>query len=421
MQEISIKNNNLNNGNVFKLTIDGTGKIIAGNMVTMRYSNLKYKNIMFTNVKEKVLTDKLKTVAYIDIPVRLPLESRKRYDFYYEDKMIRIFHTHKLPGEENFDSFNTKLLPEFSSLEMILPYQNIEPFYDKSDFSDTCIVTKHIMNIIKKFIDRINEHLDRDVAINIDIFSYELHYFEEGNTITFRKGYPNKPDFSIYVFYDGTLKLDGSDYRLKKSEHDALISALMKEESKLEKYFASHLFEKKEFIKRIDEFICEFCFYCSNSRKLISKLGEDRVRDLLLIPAKLVFGNGEGEAFNYDGKSDFKITNPESIYEYVIGEFKIWKGVSSFSNALYQGRKKHSSRYEETVYIIMVSDNKDFNEVNNKVTEYILEDIEVEINNKNKFNNIGNRKQPMYEFFSINNGKKIRFVATTINRYFESA
>ena len=44
----------------------------------------------------------------------------------------------------------------------------------------------------------------------------------------------------------------------------------------------------------------------------------------------------EAEVYNYDGKLDFKITNPDNKYEIVSGEYKIWRGKLSFDECYKQ-------------------------------------------------------------------------------------
>ena len=126
---------------------------------------------------------------------------------------------------------------------------------------------------------------------------------------------------------------------------------------------------KSSFAEKVFTSIHDFLFYCRQHPSGLGLLDEEQIRDLFLIIVKTIFTNAEGEAYHYDGKLDFKITNPEDRYEIITGEFKWWRGDSSAADIFQQAVRKHSTGQELEIYTIILSKNKDSYSVYNKVID----------------------------------------------------
>lgn len=99
----------------------------------------------------------------------------------------------------------------------------------------------------------------------------------------------------------------------------------------------------------------DFAFYCHQCPKSLQKLSEEDMRGLCLILLKTIFNTAEGEAINFNGKADLKITNPENKYEFSVVEFKWWRGPHSFREVFSQCVREHSSGREKSLFILILS------------------------------------------------------------------
>lgn len=129
--------------------------------------------------------------------------------------------------------------------------------------------------------------------------------------------------------------------------------------------------KNNDFSEFVFKIIHDFVFYSRQSARVLNGLKEDYIRDILLIPLRINNLIIEGEAFNYDGKADFKIINSDSKYEFIIGELKWWKGIHSFKNAFHQATIKHATGQEKQIYIVMLSKNNKLQDIKNEIKEYL--------------------------------------------------
>src|SRR5258708_9564054 len=114
----------------------------------------------------------------------------------------------------------------------------------------------------------------------------------------------------------------------------------------------------KPFGEKIFGIVHDFCFYCRQHPAAIRSLKEEHIRDIFLVIVKAVFSTGEGEAFHYDGKLDFKIINPDNKYEFCTGEFKWWHGPESANEVFHQAVRKHANGQELAIFAIILSSAK---------------------------------------------------------------
>ena len=133
----------------------------------------------------------------------------------------------------------------------------------------------------------------------------------------------------------------------------------------------------KEFREKVLIAIHDFCFYCRQHPESLSRLYEEQIRDLFLIVIKTIFSSAEGEPFHYNGKLDFKITNPKNKYEMITGEFKWWRGYDSAHEILHQSIRKHATGQELDIYTVILNKNKDSGSVFEAVKRIFYEQPEI--------------------------------------------
>lgn len=207
-----------------------------------------------------------------------------------------------------------------------------------------------------------------------DKFRMRIHG-EEGDQGLFYIGYYTiehaSPPLIHYVI---ALFLRGNKYhswvKRKGAETDFEIEAgLIKEYA--EKRIAPAL-SGKHFRDKVYSLVHDFCFYCRERPKSLSKLSEEDIRDLFLVVVKTALHTGEAEAFHYDGKLDFKIVNPDNRYEIYTGEFKWWRGKSSADEIFHQAIRKHATGQEAVIFTLILNKTRDAAAVYETVKESYL-------------------------------------------------
>ncbi len=310
------------------------------------------KQIVFNRI------DNYNIVINVDIPVFLPLEDDFKYSIQYLDNNYNFFHTTKKPGEEYYSTIDTKKFPFFSSLQI--------QGYAFVDITDE---VPYSYQLIVYIIKRINSFLPTDHKIEIDdcpILSYHILYYP-------RQNFPDSPpELKITYPYSGTINIQGP-LNKPKIDNDSL-SKFLSESFKIETYTKENILPEvidKDFYDKVFLTVHDFGFYCTQHSNVIHLLEEEKIRDLYLIIIKTVFSYAEGEVFNFDGKLDFKITDPKNKYQFITGEFKWWSGINSFQDAFHQALRKHATGQESEIYILILSKNLNVFDVYEKIKNYI--------------------------------------------------
>jgi len=179
-----------------------------------------------------------------------------------------------------------------------------------------------------------------------------------------------------------------------------------------------NLSSNKDFSNIVFKTIHDFAYYCRQHSESFTKLNENSIRDLYLVIIKNIFSFSEGEAFNFDGKTDFKIINPLDKYEYIIGELKWWNSEEDVIEVFNQAVRKHSTGQEKEVYLIILNRNKDIKSVCEKVIKILSNQKElIEVYNKN----ISPQSSKEYFMKCLVNikGDKVPLILGFINLYHE--
>ena len=149
----------------------------------------------------------------------------------------------------------------------------------------------------------------------------------------------------------------------------------------------------KTFSEKVFTAIHDFCFYCRQDPESINILNEERIRGIFLIIIKSIFSSAEAESYHYNGKSDFKIINPDNPYEIITGEFKWWTGKKSGEEALHQAIRKHATGQEKDIYTVILSRNKESLPVFTKLKEIYQNAKEVNLDSFSSTAPIGSKEK----------------------------
>lgn len=305
-------------------------------------------------------------VLNVDIPTLLPLIDDEQYTINFEEEQYIFFHKTKKRGEEFYSTLDSTKLPFFSTIQIQgRSFDDSVPQPEMSPKSYRLIL--HILNMINEFSgSKYSLSLEKEPRL-----SYHMLYFEEGV-------FPNGNPFAKATYpYSGLIEIKGPES--KKNIDDSALKTFLSERFKVQTYSLKEIvpgiigksFEDKVFLSAHD-----FSFYCSQHPKSLSKLDEEEIRDLYLVVLKNVFTFAEGEAYNYNGRLDYKITHKTNKYQFISGEFKIWGGEQSIIEAFDQVARIHNSGQENELYIIMINKNKNLPSVRKKIKESIEKEPE---------------------------------------------
>ena len=129
------------------------------------------------------------------------------------------------------------------------------------------------------------------------------------------------------------------------------------------------------FVERVQWVFEEFSLYSRQHVAVVAALGEEQVRDLCLIPIKVVL-DGEGEAFSLLGKTDMKVRNPANRRETAVAEFKKWDGAQKARDAFDQLVRRYATGAEKCLFLYFLSQNKDIGRVRGEALACVLGEAE---------------------------------------------
>ena len=295
----------------------------------------------------------------VDLPLRLELNEQlsNPYEIKVNGKAYNLFHKIKKRGEEDFSCLNTNYLPYFSSLQ-ITTYTDDEII--KSD------KVKLLYSILLKLNSILNDKmLNECINYNVNI-PFRYVYFDKNS--------PEKKQITYNIVFltvdinilGKTIENEYPKEELRKLLNSEKIVLQNKIENEIKTYNSINNFSEKIFRLTHD-----FSYYIRQTPEVFSNMKEENLRDVYLFCTRVgTEYSCEAEAFNYDGKADFKI-KPSNSYEYIIGEFKWWKGQKSIEELCMQGFEKHVTGQEKDIYLILLNNNKDINGPKEKSLKYI--------------------------------------------------
>ena len=347
-------------------------------------------------------------IICVDIPTLFPLNHGEDFPVQFEGRNFKMRHLVKKRGEEYYSTLDTQQLPCFSSLEF---WGNIYSEY----MTNTSQAQHKGYELIVNSLHKINSFLDKDRKLHIgeDLhFSYHIWYVEQDLAGQF------VPVVKTTFPYSGSIDIQSP--KTIKPIDKALLKEVLAQKLLISNYCESNVVPKvegKPFDEKVFILNHDFAFYCSQHPSSLQNLEEEHLRDLFLITAKVVFTNAEGEPFHFDGKLDYKITNPENKYEIITGEFKWWTGEKSFKDAFHQAVRKHATGQESCIYIIMLSKNKDLQKLYGKITA--LAESETEYISTLEKNCVPNMSKQLFRKVLINHrGRDIPLILGLIDCYY---
>ncbi len=299
-----------------------------------------------------------------DCPYILPLNDGNSTIFKYKNADFKYIHSLKQRGQQEFSTLDVLRLPRFSSFQ-------VQGEIDKSivDYKDEVEGFSKVSTFMWNVITNLNEKIN-DLILTEDRVDFSYNRILSYRVSFFRKSDMHKPTAVIIVPYTSVIDLRGP----QKSDFldEDILKLYLNEKIKLKNYYKDYLPDPEKeltFRDKIFKIVFDFAFYSCERPEALSKLSEELIRDLFLIPVKMFAFSAEAEAYTYDGKLDFKITNPNNKYEIISGEYKIWRGISSFDECYKQISEKHSAGNEGELYLIMINKNKSVKETYNKSLE----------------------------------------------------
>jgi hypothetical protein len=340
---------------------------------------------------------------YVDIPMFLPINELEQFQINIKGKNIAFVHFVKTRGQENFSTVDTNLIPNFSRLLI-----TGEPFLDDEDYYESIII---ILNKIFSFIEKDNK---TDIVVK-PILSYYVNFFRKADFIN---GTSNEILIAKYIHpYVGEIEIKNSSNTA--SINNEAFKNFLSQKIKIANYFektANDIENIHSFPAKVFLVLHDFIFYCTQHAEAISQLEEERIRDLIMIVFKTTFSHAEAEAFNFDGRTDFKITNPSNKYEFITGEFKWWNQETSFKDVFHQSVRKHFNGQEMEIHIIILSKNLDTKSVFKKCITLLKEEHEY----KNQINDfhIPHGSKQLFEKHTVSNrGYEIPLTIGVANIY----
>lgn len=317
------------------------------------------------------------SIIDVDLPFYLPLEDEK-FSLNLGEQSIIFFHKTKSRGEETFSTIDTDRLPFFSHLQI-----QSSAFIDNIE-NDDLLLSGHSLEgcyksytLIVTVLHRLNEFLvssvGEDFLKELPQLSYKVTYAKKGSS---------PPEFVAQSVYPLSGIVTAASPQYKKSLDMDQLKLFLSQSVRIKSYAENSIapvLVNRPFSQKILQTIHDFCFYTRQHSKALGRLQEEQIRDLYLVILKVLFTSAEGEAFHYDGKLDFKVTNPENKYEIVIGEFKWWDGDNTFAEAFQQAVRKHATGQESEIYIVMLNKRKDVSSVMSKIESITKKQPEYQI------------------------------------------
>jgi hypothetical protein len=342
----------LKNGEEYQVGLDG-GVLIKGVYTRGNLAMLieNFKNCLFK-------------IEY-DCPFLFPLENQTE-TLIYNDKEFKYSHWKEKRGNHNFSTLDVYRLKEFSAFEIVGKIDDLGLNISENKTSEIIIGIESECNKILTFLnEKINFISRRPINLALNkILSFRITVGLDGN--------PPQAFYYLVIPYNGTVDLSLTEEMDNINPQE--LRQYLNEKSQLKRYYADNQFDvinkSLSFIDAIFKLTHDFAFYVNERPESISKLREELIRDLFLIPIKMHDYSAEAEAYIYDGKLDYRIANYNNKYEFISGEFKIWSGIPSFNECYIQITEKHSTGNETELYLIMINKtNKNVNDIYNQMVD----------------------------------------------------
>ena len=253
----------------------------------------------------------------------------------------------KRRGQEQFSSLNTTALPYFTNL--VIRRQGL--------VQDPIALVREVL----RYLDDFSELMDTGLGTlsEIDRLSVAVFYFGQDGpgTPVARSIYPLTGEVRL-LDHRKAVKLT-SDLQIALNRYRLQLAAIGTETGRRT--------EGEPFAARVLAVLHDFAFFGRQHPEALQQLDEESIRDLCLVPFKAIFRRAEGEVFNFNGKSDIKIVNPENRYEYGIIEFKWWRGRTSFQELFSQLVREHTTGQEALLFSAVLCRNLDVSHVKEEI------------------------------------------------------
>jgi hypothetical protein len=297
------------------------------------------------------------TLIDVDLPFELPV-TEDEYSFVFDGAEVRFVHSLKWRGEERFSTLDSTRLSRFSHLAITAPGFR-EGFVKQAGLAGTAradfpaaaepTLDEHLRSyaLICAIVDKVFAAA-QDTELVRPLLSYSMTAFDSSGQARARSVVPHAGSVVYGVAHQPPP-------RFSREQWDAYRQAT----SIVKAASPARPPVRSEFRDEVVTIVHDYCFFARQQPEVLGKLPEELLRDLLLLVFKTRFASAEAEAFNFDGKADFKVTDPASKYAFVIGELKWWTGTDSAKEVFHQLVRKHSTGQEAALICLLLCRNVD--------------------------------------------------------------
>lgn len=350
-------------------------------------------------------------IIQYDCPFLFPISDRFKTELKFQENSYHALHLIRKRGQQAFSTLDTNSNPYFSTLQ-IRGFFPKEIFDLRKEFQSTAKVADFAWTLITHLNSKVNDTISDKDKIDLEkniILSYRIYYVRNSDL--------KNPFAKTVVPYTPLIDLKGPN-NLKYIDEE-LLRLYLNEKIEIVNYFERNFPDNysSDFSSNIFHLIHDFAFYANERTEALSKLTEELIRDLLLLIIKSSGFPGEAEVFNYDGKLDFKITNPKDKYDIISGELKFWSDKNSFAECFEQLTIKHYSGNETEGYLIFLSRNKNIAKTYEGIIT-LLKDRDEYVNEIDS--NVAKSKSLFFSKHLLNiNGNEFPVILGMINVYYE--
>ncbi|WP_454850011.1 hypothetical protein [Promicromonospora soli] len=333
-----------------------------------------------------------RAIAVFDLPVALGL-GEEPWSVPFGDINLECVLMRRARGQEQWTSTNTTLLPAFTHVR-IKATPSFAP-------DQTPAAVKAVL-----------QHLDRLLAA-ADQPPLQGRHKDE---VTVRASFFPLPHICGPAVAQATIPLTGV-VNVAIPDQTPITASILAAAEQLQRdltEFVADRARNESFIEQVLRSVHDFGFYCRQHPETLTRLNEETIRDLLLVVQKHLFA-AEGEAIQHQGKTDIKLVNPEDRYQLVVEELKFWSREGAIRELLQQGLVSHVTGQEDLIVLQVLSRNKDWMHVVDKVRAMVSEHHAVVAPFKRKI--YGRSKEHLYLTEATVHGEQIPLALSFVNLY----
>jgi hypothetical protein len=327
-----------------------------------------------------------------DLPVALGL-GEEPWSIPFGDSTLECVLLRRARGQERWTSTNTTLLPAFTRVRI-----RATPSFAPDQ-------TPAAVKLVLQYLDRLLAAADQPPLQERD-----------KDEVTVQASFYPQPYNGDPAVAQVTIPLTGVVHAVVPDQTPITVNILAAADQlqrDLTEFVADRA-EDESFIEQVLRSVHDFGFYCRQHAETLARLDEETIRDLLLVVQKHLFA-AEGEAIQHRGKTDIKLVNPNDRYQLVVEELKFWSTEDKIRELLEQGLVDHVTGQEDLIVLQVLSRNKNFMQVVEKVRTMVSEDPSIVAPFRRKI--YGRSKEYLYLAEATVHGERIPLALSFVNLY----